>query len=45
MNARELQLHLDLGVVASAGTTFFYEPEDWQRDVDRLPVELANGNS
>lgn len=41
INARELQRRLDLGAVAGAGTTFFYESESWAEDTNRLLSEMA----
>lgn len=42
MNAAELQKRLDLGAVAAAGTTFYYESQNgWQDDTARLLTELA----
>lgn len=41
-NTKALQQALDLGAVAGAGTTFFYEPRNgWQQDTDQLLSELA----
>jgi dihydroorotate dehydrogenase len=42
MNAGELKIRMDLGAVAGAGTTFFYESQNgWKEDTDRLLSELA----
>lgn len=42
MNAAELQKRLNLGAVAGAGTTFFYEAQNgWKAEVDKLLSELA----
>lgn len=42
MNAKTLQRRLDLGAVAGAGTTFFYESRNgWKEDVDRMLQDLA----
>lgn len=42
MEAKELQRSLDIGAVAAAGTTFFYESQNgWREDVDRLLSDLA----
>ncbi len=42
MDATELQRSFDIGAVAAAGTTFFYESRNgWQEDVGRLLTDLA----
>ena len=41
MTSRELKRRLDLGAVAGAGTTFFYQSPDWRYDTDRLLFKLA----
>jgi dihydroorotate dehydrogenase len=41
MNAAELRRRLDLGALAAAGTTFYYESADWRADTDCLLRELA----
>lgn len=41
-SAREVKRSLDVGAVAAAGTTFFYEsPLGWRQHVDGLLTELA----
>jgi len=42
MTAQELGMRLNLGAVAGAGTTFFYETQDgWAEDVDRMMREFT----
>lgn len=42
-NALELKSRLDLGAVAAAGTTFYYESQNgWQEDTARLLTDLAD---
>jgi dihydroorotate dehydrogenase len=42
MDATELKHRMDLGAVAGAGTTFYYESKNgWQEDTDRLLSDLA----
>jgi dihydroorotate dehydrogenase len=42
MNGKELARRMQLGAVAGAGTTFFYESQNgWQDDTNRLLSELA----
>lgn len=45
MHGTELGRRLGVGAVAGAGTTFFYESADWQRDTDRLLHQLATAIS
>jgi hypothetical protein len=41
--ARQLKKVMDIGAVAGAGTTFFYEQvEDWREDVYRLLKEFSD---
>jgi dihydroorotate dehydrogenase len=42
MTAGELQARLDLGAVAGAGTTFYFESQNWQGDTDRLLSDLVS---
>jgi dihydroorotate dehydrogenase len=43
MSGRELALRLNMGAVAGAGTTFYYESRNgWQDDTDQLLYEFAD---
>ena len=43
VNARELKRRLDIGAVAGAGTTFYYESVNgWAEDTDRMLKDLAS---
>lgn len=41
MTAAELKVRQELGAVAGAGTTFFYESQDWQTDNERFVESLV----